>query len=97
MAKYKVRVLIVEAEVYAPGMEDGFSCIPLVSACRWQDNKGKWKQCGKCELDTKKMPFVNASHGRVYIEPGDIIVTEPNGDKQAFDKKEFDATYEKAD
>ena len=34
MKKYRKKPVVIEAEQYKEGMEDVFSCIPFVSACK---------------------------------------------------------------
>ena len=91
--KFARRQRIVEAEVYQVGLEDGFSCIPLVSMCRWKNKDGCYKDCGSCSLDIEKKPFIQCLFHKEYINEGNYIVTDEVGDKIVMSVEDFEAAY----
>ena len=78
-------------------MEDGFSCIPFVSACQWQNKDGDYKQCTQCTLDIQKKPFISTPVGNDYINDGDWIIIEANGRRYPCDPDIFEVFYEPVD
>jgi len=94
MAKYKKRPIGIEAEVYHAGLEDGFSCIPFVCRCEWADEHGHYKLCFKCPLDIKKQPFLQKEGYKLYINEGDWIITNIDGEKHCCNPEIFELTYE---
>lgn len=92
--KYRKKQVVIEAAQYEPGMEDGFSCIPFVSACRWKNEDGDYKQCMQCKLDIPKKPFISTLEGNDYIDDGDWIITGVNGKRYLCDPNIFEMTYE---
>ena len=91
--KFARRQRIVEAEVYQVGLEDGFSCIPLVSMCRWKNKDGRYKDCANCPLDIEKKPYIQSLFHKEYIDEGDYIVTDEVGDKVVMSAEDFEAAY----
>lgn len=81
--KYRKKPVIVEAEVYSPGMEDGFECFAIF--CPWGDCKN---QCGKGK------PFIRTLEGNHLISPGDYIITGIKGERYPCKPDIFHATYE---
>lgn len=78
MAKYKKKPVIVEAEVYRDGLEDGF--IPA-------------KQTGFGASD-EQIPVINTLEGTHKISPGDYIITGVKGERYPCKPDIFEMTYE---
>ena len=91
--KYRKKPIIIEAEVYYKGIEDGFGCIPFVALCKWTDEKGNYKQCKKCTLDIPKKPYIEISNCKEYIDEGDYII-ERQGERYVCDPDTFKANDE---
>ena len=91
---YREKSTVVNAVVYRFGLEDGFSCIPFTSKCRWKDENGNYKQCEKCRLDVRKKPFILILGRRQYIDDGDYIIIEITGKKYLCKPDVFRETYE---
>jgi hypothetical protein len=79
MAKYRKRPLVIEAEPYRPGLEDG---IEEINAHMMVDGKG---------IPT---PFINTLEGKHYISPTDYIVTGIKGERYPVKQDIFEASYE---
>jgi len=81
MAKYRKKPVIVEAEQYKPGMEDGFE--------RDYDTY----MCGMCQDSChgckNYKPCIQTLEGKHYISPGDYIITGIAGDRHALMVKLF--------
>lgn len=94
MTQYRNKPIVIEAEPYKPGMEDGFSCIPYVSACQYKNPSGKYKQCNECYEDIFKKPYIGTPMDGVYIDDGDLIITCENGVRYPIKADIFEETYE---
>jgi len=95
MTKYRTKTIVIEAEIYTFGMEEGFSCIPYVVKCEWKNPMGRYKDCGRCKLDVPKKPFITTHEGHhYYINAGDWIITDVNGVRYPCKPDIFDAMYE---
>ena len=93
MTKYRKKPVVIEAELYKEGMEDGFSCIPFVMTCEFKSN-GMHFQCHECTLDIKKKPFIASLEGNMYIDDGDWIITGIQGERYPIKHDSFEETYE---
>lgn len=78
MAKYRKKPVIVEAEVYRGGLEDGILCDDLGDVTLWK-------------------PYVNSLEGRLFITPGDYIITGVKGERYPCKPDIFEMTYEKVE
>ena len=89
MAKWRKKPVIVDAEVYKPGMEDGFDRCESVTCgeFRWFD-----KECSTCGHGK---PYINTLEGKCYISPGDYIITGVKGERYPCKPDIFHMTYEK--
>lgn len=91
--KYRKKPVVIEAEVYRPGLEDGFECVI---------SRGKTD----CEMDCTndpavdkyrcfaRRPYINTLEGKHYISPGDWIITGVKGERYACKPDIFAMTYE---
>lgn len=70
--KYCRKSIVVEVEAYRPGMEDGFDLVeeiqPLGDGIR-----------GVKKTKVSK-PYINSPRGKLYISPGDYIITDAEGE-----------------
>ena len=78
--KYRKKPVIVEAEVYEPGMEDGFA--PTAGT----DLPG-WKP--------RMVPYIMTPRGRRFINALNyIIVTDESGSREVYNPFEFAYKFE---
>ena len=106
MKKYRKKPVIVEAEVYKIGLEDGFTLF-------WSDVHGEYQQNFKKlenalsfaeKLPNKgydedliiedPRPFIKTLEGNHLISKGDYIVTGIKGERYPVKPDIFHATYE---
>lgn len=85
MSKWRKKPVIVEAEVYKPGMEDGF--VYQLPKCRIEQDG-----CFDC---IRRRPYINTLEGKHYISPGDYIITGVKGERYPCKPDVFHMTYEK--
>ena len=92
MAKWRKKPVVVEADVYQPGMEDGFE---------YYDLGGQYLGCfdntGANPRARKARPYINMPEGRHFISPGDYIITGIKGERYLYSPDIFSAIYEPAD
>lgn len=89
MAKWRKRPVIVKADVYQPGMEDGFEHYDLGG-----QYIGCFDNAGACPRARKGRPYINTLEGRHFISPGDYIITGIKGERYPCKPDIFHATYE---
>lgn len=95
MAKYRKKPVIIDAEPYREGLEDGFECNAnskeFYNMCpgRFSDS-----HCRNCGL---RRPYIKTPEGKMYIEPTDMIITGVKGERYPCKKDIFDMTYEKVE
>lgn len=88
MAKYRKKPVVVEAEVYKPGMEDGltpfgefiFRNVHLAAIWAKEEVKG--------------VPYINTKQGEIHVKKGDYIITQEDGERYPCNPINFEATYE---
>lgn len=93
MAKYRKKPVIIDAEVYHPGLEDGFE-----KKCTITD----YTSCVMCTYtfcDGKIItrPYINTLEGIHYITEGDYIITGIKGERYPCKPDIFLATYDKVE
>jgi hypothetical protein len=96
MPKYRAKSAIVDAEPYAPGMEDG-ARIPTnhndttVRGKEWRvysNTKGY-------EIDYLYIhPLIETPQGDAFVNKGDWIVTYPDGTRFPFSRSAVEANFE---
>ncbi len=79
MAKYRKKPVVIEAEVYKPGLEDGFEWVKEVD--------------GNFVKESYK-PYINTLEGKHYISRGDYIITGIAGERYPCKPDIFNKTYE---
>lgn len=82
MAKYRKKPVVVEAEKYKKGMEDGFEWV--------QEEQGEW-------VKESYKPYINTLEGKHYISEGDYIITGVKGERYPCKPNIFEMTYEKVE
>lgn len=97
--KYRKKPVVIDAEVYREGLEDGFEC------CTWDNEEGfishgecnptcSGDKSGKCGY---KHPYINTLEGKHYITEGDYIITGIKGERYPCKPDIFEMTYEPAE
>lgn len=84
--KYRKKPVIIEAEVYHIGMEDGFD---PCGHCPFPI--GEDPECNECG---NRRPFIRSLEGKLYISSGDYIITGVNGERYPCKPDIFKKTYE---
>lgn len=88
MAKFRKRPVIIEAEKYKPGMEDGFNCYEFGGKCiGYYPKEGKLPRC-------KRVPAIFTLEGVHEISNGDWIITGVKGERYPCKPDIFEMTYE---
>jgi hypothetical protein len=85
MAKYRKKPVVIDAELYHEGLEDGFQC----EGC---------PVCGGTDKNCEYMkPYIQTLEGEMYISPNDYIITGVRGERYPCKKDIFEETYEKVE
>ena len=90
MAKYRKKPVVIEAEVFSQGMEDG---IDFADTVQKESNPSPHYLDGDPH-DTEIYPFIQTLEGKHYICPGDYIITGIKGERYPCKRDIFEATYE---
>lgn len=86
MAEYRKKPVVVEAEVFRRGMEDGIDFkkpMPDMKGFETNDPHG-----------TVAYPYINTLEGKHYVSPGDYIITGIKGERYPCKPDIFEETYE---
>ena len=87
--KYRKCPVIIEAEVYRRGLEDGFECCEIFS--------GKYLGYfpkGTAIPKVNQYPVIETLEGRMRISEGDFIITGVKGERYPCKPEIFHMTYE---
>lgn len=91
--KYRKRPVVIDAEVYRRGLEDGFECHAYeswnISKCNFDCGNGK-DYIDQCINEERALPYI----GNFMVNNGDYIVTDGNGVKSVYRPKEFHKSFE---
>lgn len=94
MAKYRKKPIVIDAEVFKSGLEDGFDTIEII------ESEGQDLNLDELEyFDTdhgKKYPYIRTLEGKHYIHKGSYIITGVNGERYPCKPDIFEKTYEPA-
>lgn len=88
--RYRKKPIIIDAEPYRIGLEDGFKCIR--NNCIYEN-----QQHNKCEECKLYKPYIKTLEGDHYILGTDFIITGVKGEKYPCKKDIFEITYEKVE
>ena len=100
MARYKHRPLIVEAEQYAPGMEDAWGVVSEDGAVEFHAETRAAAEHWHGDFDAaagRVAPLIKELDGWHVIEAGDWIVTGVAGERYPVKDDIFQLTYELAE
>jgi hypothetical protein len=89
--KFRKKPVIIEAEQYKPGMEDGFNCYKITGQFI-----GYYPKNGGLPR-AKRVPVICTLEGNHEISEGDWIVTGVKGERYPRKPDIFEMTYEKAE
>lgn len=92
MAKYRKKPVIIEAEVYQKGMEDGFDTIGEAIVSGFRENSDYI-----LPVPFMGIPYINTLEGKHYISRGDYIITGVMGERYPCKPDIFEMTYELVD
>lgn len=96
MVKYKKKPVVIDAEPYRKGLEDGVLCKSVIEGQpkrKYCINKNA-KNCFEC---ANTVPFIDTLEGRHYISKDDYIVTGIMGERYPVKKEIFEKTYERVE
>lgn len=95
--KYRKKPVVIEAELYKPGLEDGTE-----TWCDWYDSAVNGtstceycvcrKECNAVELHQR--PYIDTLEGKHFISEGDYIITGVKGERYPCKPDIFMMTYE---
>jgi hypothetical protein len=100
MPKFRKKPIVIEAEVYRPGMEDGITAPSPYNA---MDYTGYGLESFKRHTphwNTPEYlyewfkPFIKTLEGKMYISKGDYIITGIAGERYPCKPDIFEASYE---
>jgi len=95
--KYRKLPVIIEAEVYRRGLEDGFECHAYEqwdrSKCNFDCGNGKSYR-DQCYSEGRSRPYIDTLEGKHYISEGDFIITGVKGERYPCKPEIFHMTYE---
>jgi hypothetical protein len=88
MAKYRKKQIIIEAEVYRPGLEDGFNTYAIGGQFTgYFDKNGALPK-------NNRIPAIKTLEGIMEISEGDYIITGIKGERYPCKPDIFHATYD---
>jgi hypothetical protein len=89
MAKYRKKPVIIDAEVYKDGMEDGYVCYDIFTKIfiGYFDKNGPIPK-------TNRIPAIKTLEGFHEISEGDYIITGVEGERYPCKSSIFEKTYE---
>lgn len=93
MARYRKKPVIIEAEKFKSGLEDGFDIVDIIKL------EGQNLNLDELEyFDTdygKKYPYIRTLEGKHYVHKGSYIITGVKGERYPCKADIFEMTYEK--
>lgn len=85
MAKFRKKPVVIDAEQYAPGMEDG-----------WEYEGRYHDKSGPVPRAMGRKPAIKTLEGYHVISPGDWVITGVHGERYPCKPDIFEKTYEPA-
>lgn len=89
MSKFRKKPVVIEAEIYKEGMEDGFLYYAIGGEIIDYFDKNE-----KCRPKTPRVPVIKTLEGVLQISKGDYIVTDTQGKRYPCKPDIFEASYE---
>ena len=90
MAKFRKKPVVIEAEQYRVGMEDGV--VPFGESVFLDVNLSAiWAKTGE---NPGGVPYIKTLEGEMFISPGDWIITGVKGEKYPCKPDIFEETYD---
>jgi hypothetical protein len=80
--RYKHKPIVVEAAIFRPGMETGIHTSERIG-------REPWDTC------TVESPYIMHNYKKIWINFGDVLITEKDGTKYAISRKDFKKYFEK--
>jgi hypothetical protein len=88
MAQYRKKPVVIDAVLYAPGMEDGYACYEIGGRfLGYYDKDGPIPR-------VQQNPAIKTLEGFHEITPGDYVITGVNGERYPCKPDIFAKTYE---
>lgn len=89
--KFRKKPVIIDAEIYSPGMEDGFACYEISGKfIGYFDKNGPLPR-------VQQIPAIKTLEGFHEISEGDYIITGVKGERYPCKPDIFALTYEKVE
>lgn len=92
MALYKKKPVIIEAEQYRPGLEDGFNFYKINGQFI-----GYYPKDSKATPRAGRRPVIETLEGNMEITDGDWIITGVKNERYPCKNDIFEMTYEKVE
>ena len=90
MPKYRKKPVVIEAEVYRKGLEDGIEWKGSLTYYPKSTQELHWMKDGT----VFGAPYINTLEGKHYIAEGDYIITGVKGERYPCKPDIFALTYE---
>lgn len=95
MSKFRKKPIVIEAEVYSRGMEDGWEYEDqLPGDSELPMGMFKVSRLTDETIGVRVYPYISTLEGRHYISEGDYIITGVNGERYPCKPDIFEKTYE---
>lgn len=91
MAKYRKKSIIVDAEIYHKGLEDGIDPCGYCPTTKWEAGDDDCSECFRGK------PYINTPEGKLYISKGDYIISGLYGKRYLCKSDVFEQAYELAE
>lgn len=95
MAKFRKKPVVIDAELYKPGMEDGWAWLSGDGGHRLYPTEAEAKAAAGA-LHKNCCPIITTLEGFHEISDGDWIITGLKGERYPCKPDIFEATYEPA-
>lgn len=88
--KYRKKPVVIEAEEYKPGMEDGIASLNAALT----HGLDVWAYNITKTIEENGVPYIENLEGYQFISEGDIIITRGDGERYPCKPDIFRETYE---
>jgi len=100
MARYRKKPVVIDADIYQDGLEDGFQCSAYgernKSACTFNCGNGEDYR-SKCKSEGRAVPYIRTLEGNHMITKGDYIITGIKGERYPCKSDIFIMTYDRVE